>query len=103
VQKGCRVQYKSRNFLQFFDVRGPFRAKWLRSAAVNRNFSSGFDVQGPFRAKGLRSAAVNRNFSSVFDVRGPFRAKGCVSRHSGSTAPGLKRELERRAREDLQI
>ena len=69
----------------------------------NRNFISVFDVQRPFRAKGLQGDKLNHNFSSVLDVQRPFRAKGlrfvALRRHR----PRLKREIERRARGDLQM
>ena len=67
----------------------------------NRNFTSVFDDQRPFRAKGLRGDKLNRNFTSVLDVQRPFRAKGlrfvALRRHR----PRLKREIERREREEI--
>ena len=86
-----------------FDVQRPFRAKGSRWIHQNRNFTSVFDAQCPFRAKGVRWIQQNRNFTAVFDVQRPFRAKGlrfvALRRHR----PRLKREIERRARGDLQM
>ena len=90
-------------FSSVFDVQRPFRAKGLPVTPQNRNFTSVFDVQRPFRAKGLRWTNPNRNFTSVFDVQRPFRVRRlrfvALRRHR----PRLKREIERRARGDLQM
>ena len=104
VRKGCGDGLsQNRNFTSVFDVQRPFRAKGRRWTKLNRNFTSVFDVQRPFRAKALHLTKLNRNFTSVFDVRRPFRAKGlrfvALRRH----CPRLKREIERRARGDVQM
>ena len=103
MRKGCDGYIKITILATVFDVQRPFRAKGLRWIHQNRNFTSIFDVQRPFRAKGLRWTPQNRNFTSVFDVQRPFRAKGlrfvALRRHR----PRLKREIERRARGDLQM
>ena len=88
----------NRNFSQFLTSNVHFVRK-----GCDGKFTSVFDVQRPFRAKGLRWILQNRNFASVFVVQRLFRAKWLRFRGAPAAPPRLKRETERRAREDVKV
>ena len=106
VREGCRRRNKVAIFPQFLTSHVHFVRKGCAQRLCtlqSRNFpqflTSNVHVVRKGCRRRIRIAILPRFWTS--DVH--FVRKGCVSWRSGGTAPGLKREIERRAREDPQM
>ena len=107
-----RVAPQVRNFTSVFGDRTSFRAKGLQPTLQNRKFISAFGDQSWFRAKCLppiEARFVRKScrrdckiaiLPQFLAMQPRFVRKGCVSCRLVGTAPPLKREIEKKEKEE---
>jgi len=90
-----------RNFPSVFGDRTSFRAKGLSRHTQNRNVTSAFAIEARFLRKGCGRHSKTAVLPQFFPaIEPPFVRKNYVSCRLIGTAPHLKREIEKKEKEE---